>query len=168
MIMVFSKNIVGFPKYEIDTLGRVWSWYRLKFLKPSTTYGYHHVTLCYNNKKCTKRTHILVLESFIGKKPVGYGARHLDGNKDNNKLSNLKWGTKKENGRDKMKHGTSKINKGIKHGQHKLDEDDIRMIDILYGSGLHTQQYLGFVFKVHPSVISRIFNKKAWKHVKRY
>lgn len=61
-----------------------------------------------------------------------------------------------------------KINKGVKHGRHKLDDDDIIMIDILYGSGLHTQRYLSTVFKVGQSVISRIVNKKAWKHVKRY
>lgn len=166
--MAYWKQVAGFPAYEINTLGQVWSWHRLKYLKTATVYGYHYVTLCIGGKKCTKRIHVLVLENFRGKKPNGCEARHLDGNKDNNKLSNLKWGTKKENGQDKIKHGTSKINKGVKHGRHKLDEDDIRMIDLLYSSGLHTQQYLGAVFKVGQSVISRIVNKKVWKHVKRY
>ncbi len=25
--MAYWKNIIGFPEYEIDTLGRVWSWH---------------------------------------------------------------------------------------------------------------------------------------------
>lgn len=166
--MSYWKNIMGFPEYEINIIGQVWSWKGFKFLKTSTTHGYHHVCLCKNNKKYTKRIHILVLDNFRGKKPNDFEARHLDGNKDNNKLSNLKWGTKKENGKDKIKHGTSKVNEGVKHGQHKLDEDDIRMICILYGSGLHTQRYLSSVFKINQSIISKIVNKKVWKHVKRY
>lgn len=168
--MPYWKQIIGFPEYEIDTLGRVWSWYRLKYLKSSTTNGYHQLSLCNGCKTYTKRVHILVLENFIGKKPYGYEARHLDGNKDNNKLSNLKWGTKKENGEDRVRHGRSKgikVNQGELHGMSKLTERDVRMIVYMYKTGLFTQQEIANVYNICQVQVSYIINKKFWKHIWR-
>lgn len=48
--------------------------------------------------------------------------RHLDGNKLNNRSSNLCWGTAKENGEDKAKHGKAK---GSGNHQSKLSEQDV-------------------------------------------
>jgi len=50
--------------------------------------------------------HRLVLLTFKGECPRGYEALHGDGNPKNCKLSNLKWGTSKENKEDKVRHGT--------------------------------------------------------------
>lgn len=52
-----------------------------------------------------RAVHRLVLEAFIGTRPKEMVCRHLDGNSLNNDLSNLKWGTKKENAQDCVKHG---------------------------------------------------------------
>lgn len=51
--------------------------------------------------------HRIVLEAFVGLRPEGMVCRHLDGNGLNNNLSNLKWGTVKENYKDMVKHGRS-------------------------------------------------------------
>ena len=45
---------------------------------------------------------------------------HNDGNKHNNKLSNLRWDTATANQLDKNKHGTS--NKGTKHTQTTINK----------------------------------------------
>lgn len=50
-------------------------------------------------------TYQLVLLAFVGPCPEGQECRHLDGNCQNNRLDNLKWGTRSENARDRVRHG---------------------------------------------------------------
>lgn len=61
--------------------------------------------------------HQLVLKAFVGPRPEGQVCRHLNGNQTDNRLENLAWGTEKENGADKAKHGTGK---GERHGRSRL------------------------------------------------
>jgi hypothetical protein len=50
--------------------------------------------------------HLLVAEAFIGPKPEGQQTRHRDGNPDNNQATNLHYGTRGDNQRDSVEHGT--------------------------------------------------------------
>lgn len=50
--------------------------------------------------------HCLVLEAYLGPRPEGLVARHLDGNPGNNSWTNLVWGTQSENMLDAVAHGT--------------------------------------------------------------
>lgn len=50
--------------------------------------------------------HSIVLLAFIGPRPDGMDIRHLDGDPTNNRLANLKYGTKSENSFDAVRHGT--------------------------------------------------------------
>jgi hypothetical protein len=68
--------------------------------------GYHQVTLCREGKRKTAQVHILALEAFVGPRPDGADTRHLDGNRANSYLYNIKWGTKSENAQDQLLHGT--------------------------------------------------------------
>jgi hypothetical protein len=52
--------------------------------------------------------HHLVLQAFGPPKPNGAITRHLDGDASNNAISNLAWGTPRENYDDIIKHGVSK------------------------------------------------------------
>ena len=98
--MAYWKNIIGFPKYEIDTLGCVWSWYRLEYLKPRMSMGYNRLRLYKNGKGYNKLVHRLVLEAFEGKCPDGMEACHNNGNKIDNRLENLRWDTRSNNIKD--------------------------------------------------------------------
>lgn len=49
--------------------------------------------------------HELVLTTFVGERPEGLEALHGDGDGHNNSLINLRWGTKSENGYDRVRHG---------------------------------------------------------------
>lgn len=67
--------------------------------------GYKTFLLTVNRKQSTLLAHHLVLEAFSGPRPEGCQVRHLDGDRTNNHISNLKWGTSSENNYDRVRHG---------------------------------------------------------------
>lgn len=104
------RPIPGSPGYEVSDLGRVVSYRRTRpvILKPWVTpKGYHFVRLWSTALDSSPlAVHRLVMRTFIGAPPEGLEVRHLDGNADNNALSNLAYGTHLENVQDSIRHGT--------------------------------------------------------------
>lgn len=90
---------------RVDAGGRRWRG-RVLSTKRAGTGGYVWQTLCRGDNRRHAKTHILVLEAFVGPRPDGAVARHLDGNVKNNALSNLAWGTPTENALDRVSHGS--------------------------------------------------------------
>lgn len=102
--------ISDFPSYEINCEGVVRSKDRFIIKKDGTTqklkgrvlspgrgsHGYMTVALQDNGRKKSCCIHRLVAENFLGTED-GKEVNHKDGNKLNNKLSNLEWVTRKEN-----------------------------------------------------------------------
>lgn len=68
--------------------------------------GYPTVSLIQGGKQRTRYVHALVAEAFIGPRPEGMDVRHLDGNPLRPELANLAYGTRSQNNRDKVAHGT--------------------------------------------------------------
>ncbi|WP_221625413.1 HNH endonuclease [Homoserinimonas aerilata] len=66
--------------------------------------------------------HRLVAFAFIGA-PTGPVVRHLDGNPDNNAVTNLAFGTVAENNRDTIRHGRN-VNASRKTCTNGHDFDD--------------------------------------------
>lgn len=154
------KVIPGYPYYEISNLGNIRSWKGrgrngglLKTPRVKRAFvggdGYLFVKLQQNGKRTNYRVHRLVLESFIGKRPNGMVARHLDGNRLNPSLDNLKWSTQKENMADMVQHGTrpmgethhnSTISDYTVHNIRRLlDENKKRPCDIARLCGVRPQ-----------------------------
>lgn len=98
------KDIKGYEGlYQVSSEGRVKSkarngnW-KEKILKPvKTKDNYFIVGLCKNGKSKNKRINRLVAEAFIPNPENKPEVNHIDGNKHNNKISNLEWVTTKEN-----------------------------------------------------------------------
>lgn len=107
--------------------------------------------------------HRLVLETYVGSCPVGMQGRHLNDNKQDNKIKNLRWGTPQENMDDRMKIGHTAY--GEKHGRAKLTERNVRMIIYMYRTGLFLQKEIAKIYKVDKTLISLIINKKSWRHL---
>lgn len=89
--------------------GRAGKWQtrngRILKTKPrgSNSQGYVYVHLGdFNRNRAVAH---LVLESFVGPRPAGQVARHLDDNRFDNRLSNLEWGTPAENYQDAVRNG---------------------------------------------------------------
>ena len=109
------KQVYGKPDYYITENGEVFSnvimpnsTKRRGFKKLSIwiTNGYLAVSLSKNGNRSGYYIHNLLLETFKSPRPYGKECRHLDGNRLNNLLNNLQWGTHQENQIDRLSHGT--------------------------------------------------------------
>jgi|DEB19_MinimDraft_3_1074340.scaffolds.fasta_scaffold20767_2 hypothetical protein len=113
--------------YEVSNTGRVrsvdrtihcYNWRAKKkmdmhvkgrLLRPGKgSHGYFTVSLGRHN---TKTVHSLVADAFLGPKPENCEVLHNDGSRDNNHVSNLRYGTRSENNLDAVKHGTRDLAK---------------------------------------------------------
>lgn len=102
--------------------------------------------------------HRVVLEAFVGPRPVDRQTRHLDGNKANNRLENLRWGTGKEQHQDKLRHGTyRKV-----YPEKKLNWEKAAEIRKLYRQGGYSQLKLAVMYDVAKVTIYKIVNGKLW------
>ena len=72
--------------------------------------GYPMVYPSYRGYQVRAFVHQLVLLAFVGPMPEGQLTRHLDGNPQNNVLSNLRYGTALENSQDAVRHGRKRRN----------------------------------------------------------
>lgn len=118
--------VVGYEGlYEVSNQGRMQSldrWVRVayksgieavKFLRgrilKQAPFGTDRKYLCVNLSKDgeqhTVAVQYLVLEAFVGPRPVGMHGCHSDDNGHNNRLTNLRWDTPKGNYEDREKNG---------------------------------------------------------------
>lgn len=127
--------------------------------------GYYRVAIC-DGKPPTRRQriHVLVLEAFDRPRPQGMVCRHLDGDKLNNDISNLKWGTESENRYDSVRHGTHTVPVGEAHPKAKLTADDVRVIRRRFSDGDNNCQIAAEYCVSHQS-IQAIRTGKNWRSV---
>lgn len=113
----------------------------LKFIKNKC--GYLYVNLYKNNKYKSKTIHRLVAQAFIPNLNNLPQINHIDGNKENNNISNLEWCTRSENIKHAYKNGLHKINK---HNERKVKQIDVENGIILnvFDSVRQIEKILGF------------------------
>lgn len=151
------RPIAGFPKYEVSSAGRVRS--PRCILKPTpTASGHLNVGLWRNGERAMRLVHRLALEAFSGPPGRGQECRHLDGNPGNNHQDNLRWGTRKENGEDKVMHGKSL--RGRRHPNAKLTKEAVHEIRSASGYGWNTA--LAEKFGVSRTLVSAVRHGRAW------
>ena len=86
--------------------------YKGRDIKQFASGSYLSVKLAKAGVTKTRYVHELVLLAFEGERPVLDGrceVRHLDGDSFNNRLSNLKYGTTKENAADRKLHAVGLV-----------------------------------------------------------
>jgi hypothetical protein len=115
--MEIFKDVVGYEGlYQVSNFGRVKSLKcgREKILKPYDSEGYTRISLHKSNKRKDIRVHIMVALAHIGARPEGLVIDHIDENKSNNNVSNLRYITSRENVVRSKKFKTSKYT-GVSH-----------------------------------------------------
>ena len=108
--------------------------------------------------------HRLVLEAFVGPQPNGMECRHLNGARDDNRLSNLAWGTYAENNADRLRHGIVNIVKGEKQHNSKLVTFQVLEIRKRVAAG-ETMAAVARDYNVGEMCVSRIVKRKSWAHI---
>ena len=108
-----------------------------------------------------------MLEAYVGPKPKGMETRHLNGNRQDNRLSNLSYGSHSDNQQDAVRHGTQAglHTRGERHGQAKLNEGQVRVIFHAYHDGAYTQQDIADCFGVSRGCIKGITLIHYWGYL---
>jgi hypothetical protein len=169
MIEETWKDIRGFEgKYQISSIGNVRSlnYRRTNKIKNLafwiSTKGYPGVRL---GDRVVYRVSRLVAQEFISNPENLPCVLHRDDDVSNNKVSNLFWGTNKDNVDDKVSKGRQAKLKGELNGESKIKEKDVLEIRNRYLKGGTTHRELAKLFKVSKTQITRILNNKSWKHL---
>ena len=84
------KTILDFDNYEISNTGKVRDKVNDRILETSVNKGYSIVGLRINGKRYIKEVHRLVAQYFIPDFESNVAVVHIDGNKKNNTVKNLK------------------------------------------------------------------------------
>lgn len=121
--------------------------------------GYVTWSMHFNGSPRPFSVHRAVLECFVGPPPDGHVARHLNGDKVDNRLENLAWGTPAQNVADAIRHGRHA--RGEQSGRAKLTELAVREIRESNEPGI----VLARRFGVTNTTITYIRKRKNWAHV---
>ena len=166
------REIPGFSDYRIGSNGTVISrkversrkigpWRKMA-VKHWPENKYCVTTLLSDLRKYkTFLIHHLVLEAFVGPRPEGTLGRHLNDIPEDNKASNLAWGTTKDNYEDAL--ANKRINVGEVSYQAKLTNADVAEIRRL----APTMKYrdIGDKYGLSEKYVAGIVCRSRWKHV---
>jgi len=93
------RAVVGFPRYEVSSLGRFRNKQTGRYLKThSTDNGYVQIGLLQNGKQRPLSVHRVVALAFLGE-PIGNRneVNHKNKVRADNRLINLEWSTRSNN-----------------------------------------------------------------------
>lgn len=163
--------------YEVSSLGRVRSLKRMapamgrghertvprKILTQQKGGRYARVQLSRRGEKHMRTVNRLIAEAFHGAPPTpAHHAAHNNGDAFDNRASNLRWATAKENCADRTLHGTEVRGKRVNTA--KLTADNVREIRKRAAGGEpHTS--IAADYPVGAQNIGHIARRKSWRHI---
>jgi len=167
------KDVPGFPGYRVGDDGSAWScrkhprnrkgrWIQMT---PHFDKGYPLIYVYRDGRRYSRKIHTLVLNTFVGPCPIGMQCRHLNGQPADSRLTNLRWGTPKENMADAVSHGTLIGRRGRLNPWAKLTDIEILKIKHLWMTKGFTTRRIAGMFGVSRTTILEILQGRSWIHV---
>jgi len=170
------RDVPGYPYYKVGDDGSVWTrWrddgvnnqHRRKWLENT----YAPARLHHSNGRILApmhpglgqvRVHWLVLFAFVGPRPEGMECLHLNDDPSDNKLINLKWGTRAENQQMCVAHGRKNTPRGERNYTSVFTEDEVRAIRKAHAEGVGLKE-LAAEYCAPKTSISNIVHRYSWK-----
>lgn len=106
--------------------------------------------------------HQLVLFAFVGPRPRKHDCCHSDGNRKNNVLSNLRWGTRSENQKDSVRHGTHNTQRSETHPSSKITPEQVAFVR--ENAGKIRRVVMAQMLGLCKSSITNLINRNTWKN----
>lgn len=160
------KPYIDCADYEVSDLGEVRRVHRV-YRGRQVPYalgqrvgnsGYLHVSISIGGIARNVLVHRMVLRTFSGEAPDGFHGCHLDGDRLNNRLLNLRWASAAENEADKRAHGTA-------WNPRKLVEADVIEMRRLYRDCDASFRSIAQQFGVSAPTAHGVIVGKYWPHV---
>ncbi|MFG6338781.1 MAG: NUMOD4 motif-containing HNH endonuclease [Lachnospiraceae bacterium] len=168
------KDIPGYEgKYQASSRGRVRSMdryivrphprskapteYHVRGRVLKRTVGAHGYCVVGLGKENVQKVHVIVAATFLGRRPSGKVIRHLDGNRQNNSISNLCYGTQSENQMDRYSYGGK---------MGKLSPSNVRQIRNLLVEGSMGRKDVAELFGVTRGAVDHICQGRTFAWLK--
>lgn len=157
------RDLKGFDNYQISNLGRIYSKKRKVCLKIRRlgNSGYYQVRLFKDGRYIYKNLHRLIAETFIPNPNNYKTVNHINGNKLDNRISNLEWMDES----DQQYHA---LMTGLKrHTKHTLTKGEIWKCYELYFVDKFTVKELAEYFNTRTQQISKLISGQRHKKLFR-
>jgi hypothetical protein len=126
--------------------------------------GYLVLGINMNGKRTTKALHRILAECFIPNPEGLSDVDHIDGDRRNNSLENLRWVTHGEN----IRHSYSLSKRSAtdtNNANSKLTEQEVEDICVLLSKGYIAFQLRGMGYPQHTA--QAIKDRRQWKHISK-
>ena len=161
-----NKVKIDSYEYEVNELGEV---FRVGNPKPKyqsvNRDGYKVVGLWKNNKSTAKTVHRLVALAFIPNPENKPCVNHIDGNKQNNHVSNLEWVTYSENTIHSFQNKLQVPPKGEDVAVAKHTNEQVHEICKLMQEGLRNIEIIE-TYGYPKTLLKNIRNGSSWESIK--
>lgn len=158
------RQIENYNNYEVSSEGFVRNLKTGRVLKFDVSKnGYFRCTLCSNNKPKKFLIHRLVMKHFVGDSDLQ--VNHKDGDKRNNRLSNLEYVSCRDNHLHAQEIGLRPI--GSSRSTALLNEEQVHKVCQMIEEGHRRGDILNAGISVHlkKHMVDNIRRRRTWKHV---
>jgi len=149
--------------YQVSNYGKVINKKGKQLSTKPSKDGYVHTAIKDYNGKWIRGLHRVVATVFLPNPDNLPEVNHIDGKKENNRVDNLEWCTKKEN----QDHEALKLKQrgGENNYHNKLTNEIVIEIYNLCKEGNMKYKDIGKLYNTEPSAISRIATGADWRHL---